>query len=116
MNHDRVFRGPADFAAKCAVSLALTAVCGIVYRVISWQAHFPTDAATARMSLGWPVTDAPMKAPYRWYVVALLLIVPFPPTQSRKVVSEENPPRMSWGSGDSSYSAPSSGFDVPRDS
>lgn len=91
MNHNRVFRRPAEFVVKRPVSLALAAVCGIADRAIPWQAHFPRDTAAAQMSLGWPVTDAPVKACYRRYVVALLLIVSFPSTQSQKIVSEEKP-------------------------
>lgn len=36
-----------------------------------------------QMSLEWPVIDAPVEVPYWWRVVALLLIIAFPPTVTK---------------------------------
>ena len=41
-------------------------------------AHFLRDAATAPISLWWPVTKAAAQQPYWWYVLELLAIVALP--------------------------------------
>ncbi len=41
-------------------------------------------------------TEAPVKVTNWWFAMALLPIRAFPPTQSRKVLSGEAPPEMSW--------------------
>jgi len=56
------------------------------------SAHFLRDVSTANMSLWWPLTDAHVEMPYWCYVVALLLIVAFPLTRSRKIVVLELKP------------------------
>ena len=46
-------------------------------------AHFLRDAATAPISLWWPVTKAAVQQPYWWYVLELLAIVAFPLVRRR---------------------------------
>jgi hypothetical protein len=42
-------------------------------------AHFVRDIATAPMSFWWPVTDMAVQVPYRWYVLALGVIIAIGP-------------------------------------
>jgi hypothetical protein len=46
-------------------------------------AHFVRDIATAPMSFWWPITDMPVEVPYRWYVVALAIIIAIGPVPGR---------------------------------
>ncbi len=46
-------------------------------------AHYLRDIATAPMSFWWPVTDAAVRVQYRWYAVALLVIIVLPPARRR---------------------------------
>jgi len=41
-------------------------------------AHFLRDAATAPLSLWWPVTNTPVQLAYGWYLAALLIAVALP--------------------------------------
>jgi len=45
--------------------------------------HFLRDIASAQMSLWWPVTDAPVQVPYRWYVAAIVVIALLPASRQR---------------------------------
>jgi hypothetical protein len=58
---------------------------------VAWgvSAHFLRDVATAPISLWWPVTKAALEVLYRWYVLALLVIIAIPPSRSRMSVAEE---------------------------
>jgi hypothetical protein len=47
-------------------------------------AHFMRDSATAWMPLWWPVTSYPITVPYRWYVVALGVLIALGPVRWRK--------------------------------
>lgn len=47
-------------------------------------AHFLRDIATAPMSFWWPITSMSVQVPYRWYVVALLVIICLGPVRHRK--------------------------------
>ncbi|HTT51408.1 MAG TPA: metal-dependent hydrolase [Streptosporangiaceae bacterium] len=59
------------------------------------SAHFLRDIATAPMSLWWPVTDAAVQVPYRYYVLALLAIIAVPSARRRvKGDGEELHPRQ----------------------
>jgi inner membrane protein len=42
-------------------------------------AHFVRDIATAPMSFWWPITDMAVQVPYRWYVLALAVIIAIGP-------------------------------------
>jgi hypothetical protein len=53
------------------------------------SAHFLRDVATAPMSLWWPVTKAAVEVPYRWYILALLVIIAIPSARSRVGAAEE---------------------------
>jgi inner membrane protein len=64
-------------ASVATTSLLVGAAWGI-------SAHFLRDAATAPISLWWPVTRAAVQIPYWWYVLALLVIVAVPPVRRRK--------------------------------
>jgi inner membrane protein len=48
-------------AAMAAASLLASAACGV-------SAHFLRNIATAPMSLCWPVSNAAVQVPYRWYL------------------------------------------------
>ncbi len=42
-------------------------------------AHFVRDIATAPMSLWWPMTDMELQVHYRWYLLALAVIIAIGP-------------------------------------
>jgi LexA-binding, inner membrane-associated putative hydrolase len=66
------------WSGRAAVPAAITtwrvlagAFCGVA-------AHFLRDIATAPMAFWWPLSDVSVEVQYRWYVLAMLVIIAVP--------------------------------------
>jgi hypothetical protein len=51
----------------------------------SWgiASHFTRDIATAPMAFWWPLSDASVEVQYRWYILAMLVIIAIPLRRAR---------------------------------